>query len=273
MSAPAITGRTRLVGVVADPVAQARAPGLANPMLREQGADAVLVPLHVAAGGLAGAVAGLRAMRNFAGAMVSMPHKQAILPLLDTVSPEARLVGAVNVVRRESDGRLSGHVLDGEGFVGGLRGAGHEVRGRDCLLVGAGGAASAIAYALARHGCASLTMLNRTRARADALADRLREAFPHLPVRTEEALGARYDLAVNGTCLGMQQHDSLPLDERQIRSARLVAECVLAPERTALLTRAAQLGIATHGGMHMLQAQMTAHLAYLGVLPAPTLPA
>jgi len=92
------------------------------------------------------------------GAFVSMPHKAAIVPLLDELTPEARLVGAVNVVRRAADGRLIGTVLDSEGFVAGLRSAGHEVAGASYLLMGAGGAAAAIAFALAAHGCASLTI-------------------------------------------------------------------------------------------------------------------
>lgn len=265
MNAPVICGRTRLVGVMADPVAQARAPGLGNALLAQRGSDAVLVPLHVA--DLPTAVAGLRAVRNLAGTMVSMPHRQAILPLLDALTPEARLVGAVNVVRREADGRLTGHVLDGEGFVGGLLRAGHAVRGKHCLLVGAGGAASAIAYALARHGCASLTLFNRTRAKAIALAQRLRPAFPNTLFRTDEAPDARYAVAINGTCLGMHPDDPLPLTDDQVRRSEVVAECVLAPERTALLERAESMGCLPHGGMRMLEAQMEAHLAWLGVLP------
>lgn len=268
MTMPEITGRARLVGVMADPVAQARAPGLGNALLHARGAEAVLVPLHVAAGGLAEALTGVRAMRNIAGLMVSMPHKQSILPLLDTLSPEARLVGAVNVVRREADGRLAGHVLDGEGFVAGLLAAGHTVRGVDALLVGAGGAASAIAYALAAHGCASLTLLNRTPAKAHELAARLAALFPATAFRTEDAPGTRYGLAVNGTSLGMRADDAPPLTDDQVGRSLVVAECVLAPERTALLERAAGFGCKTHSGLRMLEAQMEAHLAYLGVLAA-----
>jgi shikimate 5-dehydrogenase len=160
-----ITGRTALLAIVADPVAQARAPFLVNRALAERGADAVLVPLHVGSDGLASVVSALRSVRNFAGALFSMPHKAAIVPLLDDVTPEGRKVGACNAVRREPDGRLVGTMYDGEGFVAGLRGAGHDVRGRRVFLAGAGGAASAIAFALGKHGAAALMISNARRRR------------------------------------------------------------------------------------------------------------
>ena len=149
--------------------------------------EVVLVPMHVGADGLADCVAALRHVRNFGGAIVSMPHKTAIVDLLDDLTPEARLVGAVNVIQRRADGRLVGTILDGEGFVGGLARAGHRVAGAHCLLAGAGGAASAVAFALAKHGCASLRIVNRTRSKADELAARVGRAFPAVPVSIDDA--------------------------------------------------------------------------------------
>ncbi|MBK7975493.1 MAG: hypothetical protein IPK07_20155 [Deltaproteobacteria bacterium] len=153
--AMAITGRTRLLALIADPVAQARSPAAVNRLLAERGrgGDFVMVAAKVAPERLANAVSGLRAIDSFAGAVVSMPHKETIVPLLDGLTEEATLTRVVNVFRREADGRLVGTILDGEGFVAGLRGAGHEVRGARCLLVGAGGAATAIAFRLARERC------------------------------------------------------------------------------------------------------------------------
>ncbi len=109
-----------------------------------------------------------------------MPHKTAIVALLDELTPEARQVGAVNVVRRAPDGRLHGTILDGEGFVAGLASARHRVDGSACLLMGAGGAAAAIAFALAAHGCRELTVANRTAAKSTALAARV-SADPFIP--------------------------------------------------------------------------------------------
>lgn len=265
MAAGEITGATQILGVIADPVAQARSPGMANALLARRGALGrfVLLPMHVAADGLAEALAGLRQMRNFAGAIVSMPHKSAALALLDEVTDEARQVGAINVVRRNRDGRLRGTILDGEGFVAGLRAAGHEVAGTSCLLAGAGGAAAAIAFALAAHGCASLTIANRTRARAEALAMRVRQAFPDLDVRGGDAAAGGYDLAINATSLGMREGDALPFPRDVVAASTLVAECVIAPEMTRLLQTARDAGRAIHTGVPMLAAQMELMLDFM----------
>src|SRR5262245_63525870 len=129
MTPPEITGATRILGLLADPVAQARSPALANDILRRSGRFGAfaLLPMHVPAAGLSAAVGGLRAIENFAGAIVSTPHKTTIVALLDALTPESGLVGAVNVIAREAGGRLRGNVLDGEGFMAGMRAAGHDV--------------------------------------------------------------------------------------------------------------------------------------------------
>jgi shikimate dehydrogenase len=262
-----ITGRTRLLGLLADPVVQARSPAMANALLAEQGrfGEFVLVPLEVAAAGLADVTRALRRVGSFAGAVVSMPHKTAIVPLLDDLTPEARLVGAVNVIRRTPDARLVGTVLDGEGFVAGLRAAGHDVAGKRCLLVGAGGAGSAVAVALAQHGCAALAIVNRTPATAATLAARVRAVARGVAVTVGDDAGARWDLAVNATSLGMRPDDPPPMSDDVLRRTALVAECVLAPETTALLARARALGCAVHGGVAMLAAQMPLLLRFMGV--------
>jgi shikimate dehydrogenase len=240
---------------------------MANALLQRRGqlGRFVLVPLHVSAAALGEVVAGLRQLQNFAGAIVSMPHKAAMAPLLDELTPEARLVGAVNVVRRAAEGRLAGTVLDGEGFVAGLRSTGHDVAGASCLLVGAGGAAAAIAFALARHGCASLAIANRTGTKATALAARLRDAFPAVRVAIGDGADACYDLAINATSLGMKPDDPLPMSDAVIERAALVAECVVAPETTPLLERAAAKRRAVHTGVPMLSAQMELLLRFMGV--------
>jgi len=261
-----ITGATRVLGLIADPVVQARSPAMANTRLLEQRSFGafVLVPMHVPAAGLADFVAALRHQRNFSGAIVSMPHKIAIATLIDELTPEARLVGAVNVIRRNPAGRITGTVLDGEGFVGGLLGAGHRVRDAVCLLAGAGGAASAVAFALAKHGCAALHLANRTPAKADVLAARIHSAFPHVAVTVGGTAPARIDISINGTSLGMQPGDALPFSTDVIDRSALVAECVIAPEMTRLLDVARQRGRAIHTGVAMLTSQLDLMLAFMG---------
>lgn len=261
-----ISGRTKLLGLIADPVAQARTPGMANTLLEQQHqfGDFVLLPLHVSAQGIIPVVDALRQIQNFSGAVVSMPHKSTIVELIDELTAEAALAGAVNVIRRDVDGRLIGTMLDGEGFVAGLQAAGHPIHGTRCVLAGAGGAASAIAFALAKHGCASLCIINRTRSKAEALAERVRLAFPQLSVTTEAASTAHFDMAVNATSLGMHDCDELPFTSALIDRVGLVAECVIAPEMTPLLELAAKQGKAIHTGVPMLEAQLGLMLEFMG---------
>ena len=262
-----IDGTTELLGLIGDPVAQARSPGMANQILEQRGklGPFVLVPMHVPASGLTVFVSGLRTMQNFSGAIVTMPHKTTMAALIDELTPEAQLVGAVNVIRRNADGKFIGTVLDGEGFVGGLLCAGHAVAGKTCVLVGAGGAASAIAFALAKHGCGSLCVLNRTSSKADALARRLREAFPTFAVATALAHEGTIDIAINATSLGMKPGDELPMPETLIDRSSLVAECVITPEVTALLDVAKRKGRQVHTGVPMLAAQIDLMLSFMGV--------
>jgi shikimate dehydrogenase len=267
MTSSPITGRTRILGLIADPVVQARTPGMANALLdvRHLFGDFVLVPMHVSAQGFPEFLGALRHLQNFAGAVVSMPHKVAAAQIVDELTPEAKLVGAINVIRRNGDGRLTGTILDGEGFVAGLEGVGHPVSGTRCLLAGAGGAASAIAFALARHGCASLCIVNRTSSKADALASRVRQAFPATVVTTNPSSTASFDIAINGTSLGMNAGDELPFPLWLIECTSLVAECVVAPQMTRLLELTASLGREIHTGVPMLSAQMNMMLDFMGV--------
>lgn len=266
MLASHISGTTKILGLIGDPVAQARSPAMANHLLqaRDKFGDFALFPMHVSSRDLAAAVNGLRAMQNFAGAIVTMPHKNAILPLLDSTTHEAQLVGAVNVIRGNPRGELVGTVLDGEGMVGGLRDAGHSVKGKHCLLVGAGGAAAAIAFALVKYQCASLTINNRTAAKAQALAARVQSAFPEATISVSAQPAGVFDIVINGTSLGMKLGDALPVDENVVADAKLVAECVIAPEITPLLELAQGYGCAIHTGVPMLTAQMGMMLDFIG---------
>ncbi|TNC14260.1 shikimate dehydrogenase [Methylobacterium terricola] len=264
---PEITGRTRVFAILADPIAQVKTPQGLNRIMAERGVDGVMVPLHVAAADLATVLAGLRAVRSFGGAIVTVPHKTAIVPLLDAVSDAARLVGAVNAVRREPDGRLVGEILDGAGFVAGLRAAGHDPRGRSAYLAGAGGAANAIAFALAEAGVARLTVHNRTAARVEDLFARLRRLVPGLLLASGSPDPAGHDLVVNATSLGLRPEDPLPLDAARLEPGQLVAEIIMQPAETALLEHAAARGCRIHPGLPMLEGQLALMADFLRMRP------
>ena len=260
-----IGGRTRVYGILADPISQVRTPQVFNALCDARNFDAVLVPFHVAAEDLAEAVAGLRRLRNLGGLVVTVPHKQAMIALCDRLEPMGRLIGAVNAVRREADGSLVGENFDGRGFVAGLRAAGHEPRDRRALLLGAGGAGAAIAFALAEAGVAELAIANRSAEKGSALVAAVARAFPGVAARSAPADGSGFDLLVNATSLGLRPDDPLPLPVGSIPPGALVAEVVMQPEVTPLLEAATVRGARTHGGRHMLQSQLDAIAGFLGV--------
>ncbi len=259
-----ITGRTRLFAIIADPIAHVRTPEVFNPLFAREGTDAVLVPIHVAGGDVATAWAGFRTYKNLGGLVVTVPHKSAVAELCDELGEQARMVGAVNAVRREDDGRMVGDMFDGKGFVAGLRKNGIEPAGRDVLLVGTGGAGSAIAFALADAGVARLTLANRTPHKAEALAARIRDFFPDAAVQLGPPEPSGHDLIVNATSLGMNDDDPLPVDAEALTPAMTVAEIIMRPEKTALLAAAERRGCTVQYGRHMLDEQLRLLARFIG---------
>lgn len=158
-------------------------------------------------------------------------------------------------------------MFDGVGFVDGLRAAGHDPAGRRSLLVGAGGAGRAIAFALAEAGVTELTIANRTPATAENLAREVHAAYPACRAVHATAEGNGYDLVVNATSLGMHAGDPLPLDPATIAPGTVVAEVVMRPDVTPLLLAARERGAATHRGRHMIDAQIRAVCGFLGLRP------
>lgn len=260
-----ITGNTRVYAILADPIHHVQTPRLMNELIVRRGHDGIMVPFHVTAADLPTLVAGLKRLRSFAGFIATVPHKTAMLSLCDSVSRQAELVGAVNCVRREDDGRFVGEILDGAGFVAGLRRDGFEPGGCRVLLLGAGGAANAIAFALADAGIVHLTIANRTRSKSADLARRLAGEYPGLAIDLDGRDVADHDLIVNGTSLGLSEADPLPIDVAGLSAAQTVAEIIMQPRVTRLLAAAQAKGCGTHYGLPMLECQLAMMADFMGV--------
>lgn len=266
-----ITGHTKVFGILADPIHHVRTPQGINRHFAGEGFDGVMVPFHVAPRDLARVVDGLRGMNNLSGFVVTVPHKTAMLDLCDAVTVDARPIGAVNVVHRSADGRLHGTMLDGEGFVAGLRQEGIDPCGRSAYLAGAGGAASAIAFALVKAGVSRLTVANRTPDKVQQLFQRIRLVHPQasLEIGTTDPRG--HDLVVNGTSLGLHAGDRLPLDAGRLQVQQVVAEIIMQPAETPLLAAARSVGCRVHSGAPMLSAQIALMAAFMRGGPGPDL--
>jgi shikimate dehydrogenase len=168
-------------------------------------------------------------------------------------------------VRREKDGSFSGTLLDGRGFVSGLIKQGHQVKGRRFYLAGAGGAATALAFALADSGVAALTIHNRTQSRAEKLVAEVGAAFPGLDVRAGTSNAGGHDIAVNATSLGLKPDDGHSFELASVDPSALVAEVVMKPDMTPLLIAAEKRGHAIHFGIHMLNNQLELMMQFFGI--------
>lgn len=268
-----ITGTTQLYGIVGHPIGHVRVPMVFNERFEREGIDAVSLPFDSRPENFAAAVRGFKALDNVRGFIVTAPHKQAMVELCDEVVGEARLVGAVNTVRREAGGRLVGELFDGLGFVRGLVAHGHDPAGKRIFVFGAGGAGNALAFALAGGGAQALTLHNRTVARAEDLARRVRAAYPGCEVRVGAKDASDHDIAVNATSVGLADTDpqSFPLDGLPLST--VIAEVIMKPERTALIRAADARGHSTQQGRHMLDYQMDLMFDFMGVSTRANAPA
>jgi shikimate dehydrogenase len=260
----AISGHTQLCCLLADPVAHVRTPQLFNAHLDADGVDAVVVPLHVPHDDLARVVAAMRGVYNVRALIVTIPHKIPIVDLCDTLHESARRVGAVNVVRREHDGRLIGANFDGTGFVAALERKLGPLTGRSVFIAGAGGAARAIAFEIAAAGATRLMLHNRSVEKGEALLQDVARAYPALATAVAGPTPRDCDIAINATSLGLHADDALPFSIDALRSDATVAEVVMQPLVTPLLRQAQAAGLRVVTGDGMLAAQLPFWMDFLG---------
>jgi shikimate dehydrogenase len=260
-----ITGNTQLIAHIGFPTHAFKAPMIYNPYFEEAGIDVVVVPMSCQPAHFKSLIQSLCALGNLRGALITMPHKTSMLELLDVVSPTALIAGACNAVRCDEQGRMIGDMFDGEGFVRGISRKGFAVKGSRALVVGGGGVGSAIAASLAGAGVATLALFDLDQDRCDALAGRLRKAYPDLEVSTGSNDPHGFDLVVNATPMGMVAGDPLPVDVERLQPETWVGEVVMKTEMTAFLTAAQALGCRVQVGTDMLFEQIPAYLEFFGL--------
>jgi len=244
------TGKARVAGVMGWPVTHSRSPQLHGYWIERHGVDGAYVPMAVSPDRLGAAVEGLVAL-GFAGANLTIPHKEAVMPLLDRIDDVAQRIGAVNTIVVD-DGALLGSNTDGYGFLENLKAGAPAFRvdAGPAVIVGAGGAAKAIAVALSDAGVPDLRIVNRTRDRADALAETVGAQTIAWDERTAALDGAA--LLVNATALGMEGQPPLDLDLAALPATALVNDIVYAPLETPLLAAARARGNPVVDGLGML---------------------
>ena len=250
---------TQLAGIFGYPLAHSLSPAFQQAAFNHYGLDVRYLAWETPPEGLADEVAKLRS-GDFIGANVTIPHKESVMALLDEVDPLAQSIGAVNTIVKTA-GRLVGHNTDAQGFMRELKeDGGFEPAGKRVLLLGAGGAARAAAFALCREGVASITIANRNVSRAEALAEALHNddasvLAAQLDNTTLEPVALESDLIVNSTSVGMRHGDSegqTPLSGGIIPHEAVVMDMIYNPQNTPFLAGARAAGAIALGGMPML---------------------
>ena len=251
-----ISGKTIVCGLIGDPVEHSMSPAMQNAAFRELNLDYAYVPFRVRGEDIGRAIAGMRAL-GLRGLNVTIPHKMAVIPFLDGLDALAGKIGAVNTIVNDG-GTLTGCNTDAGGFLQPLLERGFNPEGKRIVVVGAGGAARGIAFALVDKG-ARLVMLNRTADRARALAEQLCQHYPQgaegmeLNEHNLAESTASADMIVNTTSVGMgASSNETPIPRQVLRRGALVYDIVYNPLKTKLISEAESAGCVTISGAEML---------------------
>jgi shikimate dehydrogenase len=261
-----------LAGLMGDPVMHSRSPQIHNHWLKHYGLAGSYVLLGVKPAGLVAALRALPAL-GFSGCNLTLPHKEAAMAAMDFIDPAARQIGAINCVVVGPDGALSGFNHDGYGYIESLREEhpGWRADAGPAVVIGAGGGARAVISSLCLAGARDVRVINRTRARADALAREY--GAPVVSVSWDDRNVALADAAllVNTTSLGMSGQPPLVLDLAHLPRHAVVSDIIYTPEETTLLREARLRGNPASNGLGMLIHQARpAFRSWFGVLPDVT---
>lgn len=253
-----VSGKTRICGLIGDPVEHSMSPAMQNAAFRELALDYIYVPFRVKSAELGQAIAGMRAL-NIRGLNVTVPHKVAVVQFLDKLDPLAEKIGAVNTIVND-DGVLTGYNTDATGFLQALLAREIEPKGKRAVILGAGGASKAISFILADKGT-RLTILNRQLELdwAKELARRISQTFAQevkaleLSRKNLAVVLKKADILVNATSVGMiPLVNETPVPGDLLRPDLIVYDIVYNPMKTRLLRESEAAGASTIGGVDML---------------------
>lgn len=248
-----IDGETLVFPIIGHPIGQVKSPASLSQIMADRGFNGMVVPVHVLPEDLSGWLAQARTMQNSPGIVVTVPHKTPCLDACTRITDRAKASGAVNIMIRDGQGWI-GDATDGQGYMDGIAAEGFDVAGKAALLVGTGGAGSAISYEILARGASELALHDIDTARRDALIARLNERFPG-KARVGGTDPRGFALVANATPLGMREGDSLPVQADLLKAEQFVADVVTRPAIPPLIAAAREKGCGTMPGSGMFNAQ------------------
>lgn len=245
-----LDGASRIHFIVGDPIAQVKSPGGVSQAFQDAGLNAVCIPAHVAPADLAAWTAGVSLAHNVDGIIVTVPHKFACFDLCASTSERGAFLKSINTMRRNADGSWHGDMFDGSGYVKAMAIKGCHLQGQKALLVGAGGAGSAVAFALATGGVRELAIHDEDTLRRDALVQRLASLGQcRVLVGSRDPTG--FDIVINATPMGMKPGDAHPIDSAKFTPHMFVGCVITAPAVPSMIHAARALGCNTLTGADM----------------------
>lgn len=249
-----ITGNTRTLGIFGDPVEHTLSPAIHNAAFEALGLDLVYLPFRVSPEALKGAVESVRAL-EMPGVSVTIPHKEKVIEYLDEVDDLSKAIGAVNTIVNKG-GRLKGYNTDALGYLLSLKEeTGFVPKGKTIIVIGAGGAARAIAYSFIKGEAKSVIIANRTLPRAKILADEFNGCASAVTLDGVGGFMKGADIIINTTSLGMMGEGELNIPVEALPAHAVVSDIVYRPLDTQLIKKARLLGLKAHTGLGMLVQQ------------------
>ena len=259
-----VSGRTRVYGIVGHPIMQVRSPEMFTASFKARGADAVLVPFHVLPDDFDRVVPALMAMPNLDGLIFTIPYKQKAMSFAEEIGANAKTVGAINALARKNGGGWKAEIFDGLGCVEAFRRRDLSFSGKRIMLIGAGGAGSAIGVAIAHESPQSIQLYDLDANRALDLVRKIQLVDPSIQVERSEPSCKSIDILLNASPVGMLDDARMPIEISQFDPALVVFDAIVKPEMTTLLKRAEASGCVIVRGREMMLGQISKITDYFG---------
>ena len=257
-----VNGKTRVYGIVGDPIEPVRSPEMVTWEMQKRHHNAVLIPMHIARDEFDTVMPHIMRMRNLDGLIFTIPFKAQAIALAKTLGPQASQIGAINALKKHSNGAWSGEIFDGMGCVEAFKQRGITLQDKRLQLIGLGGAGSAICVALAYEKPKLLRLFDINAQTTERMAKMVNTISPQTVVEVGLPLAEGIDILLNASPVGMLSDARLPLAVEQFKKELIVFDAIVMPENTPLLSLAQDCGCQVVRGREMMLGQISKIVDY-----------
>lgn len=257
-----VNGKTRLYGIVGDPIVQVRSPEMVTWEMQKRLHNAVLVPMHVGRDEFDSVLPNIMRMRNLDGLIFTIPFKARAVALAKTLGPQASQIGAINALKKHSHGEWSGEIFDGVGCVEAFKRRGIPIQDKRLQLIGLGGAGSAICVAVAYEKPKLMRLFDINPQTTERMGKMVKSISPQTEIEVGPPHTAGIDILLNASPVGMLSDSRLPLDINHLAKELIVFDAIVMPENTPLITLAQTCGCKVVRGREMMLGQISKIVDY-----------